>query len=90
MVKFIQVGGTSFIGDLQPGNNRLKNPRIIVWERPAPNVIALNLFPVIGEPPEIEIHEKLYSYEVGGEVLRKYIEVTTGIVIANPSRGKMQ
>ena len=87
MVKFIQIGGNLFIGDIQPNNpNILIGPRIVVMTPIKPGVIQLNFGPLVGEPKEMEIHEKLYSYNVtNSELLAKYIEITTGLILTPPS-----
>lgn len=88
MIKFIQVGGHLFIGDIQPERpDMLITPRLVLMIPVKPGVMSLNFTLLIGEPKEIEIHEWLYSYDVtDNELLSRYIEVTTDIVIM-PSSG---
>ena len=84
MIKFVHSGGNLFIGDIcftKP--NILVAPFIVIAIPVSSEVIKVEYLPVIGEPEEIELHEKSYSYDVkNDELIKKYVQKITGLVLA--------
>lgn len=87
MIKFVQIGGHLFIGDIQPENpDVMRKPRIVLFQPVGDGKMNVNFSPMIGEPPNMDIHEKLYSYNVTDDsLLKMYIQVTTGLTIPSTS-----
>jgi len=84
MIKFVHSGGSLFIGDIYSEKpNILVAPFIVIAIPVSSKVINVEYLPVIGEPKEIELHEKSYSYDVkNDELVRKYVQKITGLILA--------
>jgi hypothetical protein len=86
MVKLVQISGNLFMGDIQPENpDIMKNPRIVIIVPMEPDKYNIVVTKLIGEPDEIEIHNKSFSYNADGKILDRYEKSVASLVLAHSS-----